>query len=78
MLNLQGNLLLNFERGKDKSMSARFTSTYNTQDELDFLKDIGNFRVVGKKKYTRRQLLEFYQETMEKRVNCIYKGNRYN
>ena len=50
-------------------MAARFTSTYNTQDELDFLKDIGNFRVVGKKKYTRRQLLEFYQETMEKRVN---------
>jgi len=50
-------------------MAARFTSTYNTQDELDFLKDIGNFRVVGKKKYTRRQLLEFYRETMEKRVN---------
>ena len=50
-------------------MAARFTSTYNTQDELDFLKDIGNFRVVGKKKYTRRQLLEFYRETMEKRVD---------
>lgn len=50
-------------------MAARFTSTYNTQDELDFLKNIGNFRVVGKKKYTRHQLLEFYRETMEKRVN---------
>ena len=50
-------------------MTARFTSTYNTQDELDFVKGIGTFRVVGKKKYTRRQLLEFYRETMEKRLD---------
>jgi hypothetical protein len=50
-------------------MTARFTSIYNTQDELDFLKNIGNFRIIGKKKYTRRQLLEFYRETMEKRIN---------
>lgn len=50
-------------------MSARFTANYNTQDELDFVSGIGSFRIVGKKKYTKIQLLEMYKKNLEKRVN---------